>query len=325
VSVGAASNADIFAAASTGGTDVWFSSDRAGTSPINAKLIYWSDSNSVFAFEVAIAIISAIIGAKIYLQVGSMPGGYGTDPYPATVDAVYPLASSFDDASSNANNATASGGVTAGGVTGPDGQLPATAFDGIDDIARAAYSAPVFPYTISAWSKGSDVVAGLGPFFGFGNSGLANHYSIAGLAVGKNYCVVRSGSTNDTIAGGSVVNDEWYAVSLVALSATSRSAYLDGSLIATETASIASPTVDEIWIGAIGDSSPAYKQGHVASCMLDMVGRSASAINADYLLQGSTAAAYWTVSDVTLGGLLRRLSTYPLTHSLTYPLTYGVS
>ncbi|NBQ50589.1 MAG: hypothetical protein EBY40_07670, partial [Marivivens sp.] len=128
----AAQNTAVFAADTGSGADVWFSSDQAGTLPINAKLKHWSDANSTFAFDVKIASISAVSGAAIYLHVGSKPGGYGTDAYDADT-ALVMSDDDFTDLTTNGNDGTGAGGITPGGVTGPSGFGPATELDGVDD------------------------------------------------------------------------------------------------------------------------------------------------------------------------------------------------
>lgn len=132
LSVGSTINSAIFAADSGSGADVWASSDEAGTSQIGLKLVYWDDTASEFAVDIAAASLSSVTGGTVYLQVGSNPGS--SDPYPSTISIVAPVAGDFDDKSSNAYTPTANGGVTAGGTTGPDTVLPATDFDGTDDF-----------------------------------------------------------------------------------------------------------------------------------------------------------------------------------------------
>jgi len=300
-SISTAQNTAIFSTDTGNGADVWFSSDEAGTLPIDAKLVYWDDATSKFAFDVEITSVSAVTGATIYLQVGSKPGGYGDDPYRAAMDGVYEQASDFNDLTSNSNNGTTSGGVTAGGVTGPDGHTPATDYDGVDDrvtLPNIENTVNGAAWSFSVWSN-ADAYQNHNALR---SSGGASSFS---LSSNDNSSFAGSRSNiNDADGYGDTLKDDagdrsgdgWIHTAAT-YDGTDFKLFVDGV------------EEDSSTLGAINMASTAFRISDPTFFWDGQIGRvsayseaiSAAEINADYLLQGSTASSYWTVTDVTPG------------------------
>ena len=81
-----AANAAVFAAATLGSGELWFSEDAAGTdyADVRMDIAQWSDSETFFLVAVRMAV-TASAGGTIYLQVGDKPGDYPTGaPDPAS-------------------------------------------------------------------------------------------------------------------------------------------------------------------------------------------------------------------------------------------------
>ena len=109
-SLSAANNAAVISSATaSSGSQIWFSTDQAGSSPIESDLLQFSSGSSVFLCNALIPAISSLSGATIYLHVGDKPGSITGNPYPADFTAVYPLISDFDDATTNNLDGTAFG------------------------------------------------------------------------------------------------------------------------------------------------------------------------------------------------------------------------
>ena len=300
-SISTAQNTAIMSTDTGNGADVWFSSDEAGTLPIDAKLVYWDDATSKFAFDVEITSVSAVSGATIYLQVGSKPGGYGDDPYRAAMDGVYEQASDFNDLTSNSNNGTTSGGVTAGGVTGPDGHTPATDYDGVDDrvtLPNIENTVNGAAWSFSVWSN-ADAYQNHNALR---SSGGASSFS---LSSNDNSSFAGSRSNiNDADGYGDTLKDDagdrsgdgWIHTAAT-YDGTDFKLFVDGV------------EEDSSTLGAINMASTAFRISDPTFFWDGQIGRvsayseaiSAAEINADYLLQGSTASSYWTVTDVTPG------------------------
>ena len=147
VSVGAAANSAIMSTDSGSGADVWFSSDAAGTLPLAAKLVHWSDGDSEFKFKVYFGSVSAVSGATVYLHVGSKPGAISTDPFDANTITSQSGHADFDDLTSNGNDGTPAN-VTYGS-TGPDGVLPTAIFNGSTSRVDTAIAGVSEPFTVA--------------------------------------------------------------------------------------------------------------------------------------------------------------------------------
>jgi hypothetical protein len=299
VSIGSTQNAAVFTADSGSGADVWFSSNRSGTTAIDAKLVYWSDGDSEFAFDVEIASVSASTGATIYLQVGDKPVGYGTNPYDASTKFLLPMMADFNDDTSNGNNGTGNGSISAGGVTGPDGALPATAFNGSTQYVSLS-DIDVTNYTLHAWAKcdGSAYREGI----------LTKDQADTG-----NFIALMTGSSDNLFGGHKTSGTQYTSVQGTALPAAWKHCavtydgsdvrlFVDGSQVDTDAATTNPPNNSDIWwIGRadLGGSFGTYFKGDIAGVGLISTARSAAWIKADYLLQGSSSASYWTDTDVT--------------------------
>jgi hypothetical protein len=294
------------------GADVWFSSDEAGTLPIDAKLVYWDDASSKFAFDVEITSISAVTGATIYLQVGSKPGGYGTDPYKAAATARLPMATDFDDLTSNGYDGTGSGGITAGGVTGPDGSTPATSGDGADVIDIAEGGTLLMPTaedaTVSGWFYDAATESNIEVLTETGGS-------TQGVAVeihdGTLYAIHTVNGTA-VVASSSYTAGQWNHFAVVYEHETEIGLYLNGVLVDTTADTTSKTSFGSDPTGVFSDNgnvrhydgtttSNLFFEGYIANLGYNDESFSPAEINADYLLQGPTASSYWTVTDVTPG------------------------
>ncbi|MDB4261465.1 LamG domain-containing protein [bacterium] len=297
VSVGAAVNTAIFSTDTGSGGDVWFSSDQAGTLPINATLVHWDDPGSKFAFDVKIGTVSATSGASIYLHVGSKPGGYGTDAYDANTIASLPLTSDFLDLTSNSNDGTGVGGIAAGAATGPDGSLPATTFDGVGDYVDVGTLVEGGRNnTVSLWFASTPVGDPSSRHQLFGGDST-NRFTIELTSLTS---VVKARIGSDGTRFGTVdAGDGWTHVALTYTDAGPSSAiYINGSLDATGSDDLAGNPASQN-IGSFSSGVGAFFEGDVAGFQVASVARTLAEINADYLLQGSTAASYWTVTDAS--------------------------
>lgn len=123
-------NSFLFNKVSISDAVIWFSTDKAGLNEIASKKVYWSSVNKLFAFDIKFPNVGSLVKNTIYMQVGTRPSGYDENPYSASKTLVMPMIEDFNDLTTNGNNGTAGGGLISGSVTGPDGYLPATAFNG---------------------------------------------------------------------------------------------------------------------------------------------------------------------------------------------------
>ena len=311
-SISTAQNTAIMSTDTGNGADVWFSSDEAGTLPIDAKLVYWDDASSKFAFDVEITSISAVTGATIYLQVGSKPGGYGTDPYKAAATARLPMATDFDDLTSNGYDGTGSGGITAGGVTGPDGSTPATSGDGADVIDIAEGGTLLMPTaedaTVSGWFYDAATESNIEVLTETGGS-------TQGVAVeihdGTLYAIHTVNGTA-VVASSSYTAGQWNHFAVVYEHETEIGLYLNGVLVDTTADTTSKTSFGSDPTGVFSDNgnvrhydgtttSNLFFEGYIANLGYNDESFSPAEINADYLLQGPTASSYWTVTDVTPG------------------------
>ena len=322
VSVGAAANSAIMSTDSNAGADVWFSSDAAGTLPLAAKLVYWSDGDSEFKFKVYFGSVSAVSGATVYLHVGSKPVGISTDPFDANTIGRWEQSTNFEDSTSNGNDGTPVGSPSAGGVTGPDGVLPATDFNGssqyinIGDITDTDgatsltiegwfnfdIALPINSSLVRKWAAGQQAFAL--------DSGSADDKELR-LLIGDNSDILNVKTTDDVLSTGS-----WQHLAAVWSGGTSVAIYVDGAAVSTTTdnsAAIAAlPNVSEpLSLMARNNAGvpDSFVDGKSAGISISTDARTASEINTDYLLDGPNAATYWTVTDVTpsTSGTLGRL------------------
>jgi hypothetical protein len=316
VSIGSTQNAAVFTADSGSGADVWFSSNRSGTTAIDAKLVYWSDGDSEFAFDVEIASVSASTGATIYLQVGDKPVGYGTNPYDASTDGSWPLFEDFSDDTSNGNDLTANGGLTAGGLTGPDGSLPATDFDSASSEYASRTDSPLGSspanYTLEAWIKsaangyqwimahGSSSDNNPSINIGSGNDNADGTDDGLRLFVRDDAGTIRAGTATIGPASGTAFDDTWNHVAATYTGSTVR-VYIDGSEAFNVTSvSPGTTTLNRFAIGAhLRSTASTFFDGGMSGAAMHSAARSAAWLKADYLLQGSSSASYWTDTDVT--------------------------
>jgi hypothetical protein len=308
-SISTAQNTAIMSTDTGNGADVWFSSDEAGTLPIDAKLVYWDDSTSKFAFDVEITSVSAVSGATIYLHVGSKPGGYGDDPYPVTAEGVYPLADSLDDQTSNGNDLTAFNGLTVGsGGSGPDGNIPATDFDHLSSQTAYASISGGGSATVTGWFKTSNL-DGNRHLFTWANFAAIGNYFTARAAGASSGDPVDASSRNTTLNNVPTTTgysaDTWHHFAARVDSSGNLSVFIDAGSEGNASGQDLTVGLDNFEIGALARSSTHAQggafNGELALIRVDSTDRSDAEINADYLLQGSTASSYWTVTDVTPG------------------------
>lgn len=303
VSIGTTANADVFTEDSGSGADVWFSSDEAGSSPIDAKLLYWSDADSKFGFDVEIASVSSVGGATIYLQVGGKPVGYGTDPYDASTEVRSPLMDSLDDvAASLTGTSSGTATLTPGGITGPDGSLPATDFDNAAPdnhyIDYGNQADILFPLTLSGWIKADSVQ----PFFAAivarrAESAYQYHFREVGVSSDALSLLTTGGSATSSL---NVSDATWQYAAVSVDSSGNATFFLDGSTDTAAGMTISSKAVS-LKIGYGGTSTSTWNGG-LAGIGVDSTNRATAWHSANYRLQGSSAATYWTVTDVTAVG-----------------------
>lgn len=316
-SISTADNTAIMSTDTGSGADVWFSSDEAGTLPISADIFYWDDAGSVFGTETKITSVSAVSGATVYLQVGSKPGGYDADPYPTAQTLFAPLCTNLNDRTANSNDGVDVGSVTVGGVTGPDGSIPATAFNGTTQGVNLPGGSTLYPSAgdaaVELWFKDDAHSAGIETLFEAGDSATGVHIHVENGSV---YGVLIQASASIP-AGAAYTAGDWHHVALVVTDGVGIELFLDGVSVDT-TAHATAITGYAADAGSIGKvaSSTRNQDGTVGTTNFAAVSiahvaaydatRSAAEINADYLLQGSTASSYWTVTDVSgsvVGGL----------------------
>ena len=314
-SISSALNSAIFSTDTGSGADVWFSSDAAGAYPIAADIYYWDDSASEFKARVAAGALSAVSGGTIYLHVGSKPSGYDTDPYITTTEMAWSGLETVADRTSNSNNFTGGSGMT-GREAGPGGLTDtATTATGassykvgpsLSGIVGGTASTDV---TYSVWFKDAAHLNGHEILVEGG--GETNNYNLT-LHNGRVYATSVQGAT-PAYADAAYTAGQWNHAAIT-LTATGVSLYVNGVLSDTQADTIttagsstiglggASSTVDgvRLWDGttstAVGDFS---FTGGLAMMKISSSTRTAAEINLDYLLEGSTASAYWTVTDIT--------------------------
>jgi len=323
VSVGAAANSAIMSTDSGSGADVWFSSDTAGTLPLAAKLVYWSDGDSKFKFKVYFGSISAVSGATVYLHVGSKPGGISTDPMGATKFLSAPLIADFADDSGEGNDGTGAGGVAAGGITGPDGVLPATTFDNTDDYVDFGFEIGDLGTTgtMSLWAKVTDFATdqrAFGVFHKTSDKSLLLWMDVDGLGDGWAGYITSTTAAQVVGTNDNNATTSWQHVAMTFSPSEAMKVYVDGALTGTASSAVTAQASAGVTFraGAIssGTETSEHFLGGLAGINVDSVIRTASEMKADYLLDGPNAATYWTVTDVTRGGTLGRL--YPDPRSL---------
>ena len=313
-SISSALNSAIFSTDTGSGADVWFSSDEAGAYPIAADIYHWDDGGSIFKAKVAAGALSAVSGGTIYLHVGSKPTGYDTDPYASTALAFIAMTDDFQDDTTNGNNyPNVIGGVTAGTVTGPDGSAPATDFDGTDDYVFASqFVGGSTDLWVGLWFLDDATTASKELLWETGGS--VNGACI-GLENGVVYGVQATSSTAYAVSS-SYTAGQWNRVDFVVDAGTPEvRLYLNGVLVDTEACVAPSYGAGTAAIGAVYGSSTdgvfywdstasssageSPFDGRIALNYVDAVEPSAAEINLDYLLEGPTASAYWTVTDIT--------------------------
>jgi len=286
-------NAAIVAASH--GSNVWFSTDSAGLSDIASKPIY--ESGSVIAFDVAVPSMSASSDTTIYLHIGSVPGGYSNDPYPASAEIVMDD-SDFTNLTSNTNDGTGGGGVSAGGVTGPDGNLPATDFDGTDDRVDVTLSSLSEPFTIGGWIR-TPVASADNTLASVADKDVNADFHAVGEIASKLTARTYDGTISDAVSGTDVGSTWTHCVGVYATD-SSREIYVDGVPAATNTDTRSVANIDRLTIGTTADSTPfGFTDGEIAGVSLYSAVRSAAEIKLDYLLQGPNASTYWTVTSVS--------------------------
>lgn len=306
-SVGSTVNAAIFTADSGSGADVWFSSDAAGSTAIDARLIYWSDGDSEFAFDVEVALASASTGATFYLQVGDKPGGYGTNAYDSDFLGLWPLMSDFDDYTTNGEDGTGQGGISAGGGTGPDGVLPATVFDGANDRIDNMSVTSLGDFSVESWVLTTTVGDNFDRIVDAAfDTGFWLGVDSDGGDIGGG---IREGSSPfghfDTAS-----NSTWYHLAMTR-SGTTKTVYINGSDITSGGVTVSDTAItNAMAFGARFNLGTADNwQGRLSDIALSGTARSNAWLKANYLLQGASPETYVTVSDAvgTDGDLTARV------------------
>jgi hypothetical protein len=267
-------------------------SDSACTTQIGLKLVF--SSGTAFRFDVAGASLSAVSDTVVYLKTGDGATA-NVDPYPASAELVAPLIDDFNDLTSNANNGTGNGGITAGGVTGPDGVLAATDFDGTDDFISHAQVVSGTSYTVSAWAYFDAV--NLNRVIMSDRDSTPIWYQLDHNNADVRM-IVRDNAGNIAVAtkAAAIVAGQWYHVAGVRNGGTV-SVYVNAGTPATDTDTFGVISGTAARIGDVWDGSARFN-GRIAISKIYSSARSAASINLEYLLTGPNAATYITAAEV---------------------------
>ncbi len=307
----AAINNEIIAEDTGSGNDVWFSSDPAGSVPIGSTKIEWDESESDIEFDVATPSLS-----RIYLHVGNKPVDYDTiATYPAAWRGVWPQAVDFDDATANGNDATAAGGVSAGGVVGPNGTVSATDYNGSTqylDVGDITDMDGATAITLKAWinldsATGAQAIIRKWRASNFGFALMNEGTGRLGLLVSDGTNVINAQSADSLLATGSWIHvaATWSATNSVALYLNGASQSID-NLLQNDAVTSINANAERLGIGARynGGTEDMFLDGSISRAVIATEAQSAADILDEYRLQGSGASTYITASS--RGGLLRR-------------------
>ena len=179
-------------------------------------------------------------------------------------------------------------GTLTNGPTYSSANAGSIAFDGSNDWSSHSSVSSAWPVTMSCWAKfdsfnnntlmaQSDVSAS-NQFFGFGQK-LNNSQNLLRI---YNYTV----SFNEALGSTVVSTGQWYNITAVFESNTSKKLYLNGALEATLTVSHTYPTgIDTMSISSFQRTSPGgYHDGDIACAMVHN-----KALSADEVLQNYNA------------------------------------
>lgn len=176
---------------------------------------------------------------------------------PALNDA---YGATLKDISGNRNNGTIFGATWVRNSKG----LWVLDFDGTNDKVVMA-SAPVtaYPFTLVGWQQ-SALGAGERSLISLANSASTIVWWFVSIDV-ANKPVLGAKNTSSKWITGSVVDASWHFIVGVFASATSRELFCDGVSVGTSVNSVPYSSANSVcWIGAIGSSSPSYKDSNIA-------------------------------------------------------------
>jgi len=297
-------------------TDVWFSTDKNGTNPIAANTVYWSASNNLFAFDVKIPSVASGQRTTFYMQVGDRPAGYDENPYASQTTMILPLIENFNDTTTKGNDTiNERGGLVAGGVIGPDGFLPATSYDGVDDssviepgtilYSSAADASVQFWFYDAATQSGPEVLFEAG-----GVTQALGSYIENGTLYGTyNHINVAYGASSPYTAG------QWNNVALVREDSGPTTLYLNGNPVATNNTIIDITSYGSNG-GCIGSNYTSFRfvdqtqnttdnalpfGGYIANVLTRNALITPEEVKLNYTLQGPEAARNWR-ADISFVG-----------------------
>lgn len=141
-------------------------------------------------------------------------------------------------------------------------------FDGTNNATSATITQLVFPFTMSCWVKFNVIGANLTGMSINEPTSSARQFCLGVGADGVNWAFyARNGTFSN--AYGSAATTEWTHLCGVALSATSRTIYVDGIQGLTATSSVQNSILTTCDLGRLGDSSPSsWLTGYADDAMI---------------------------------------------------------
>lgn len=190
--------------------------------------------------------------------------------YSATVSADAPVSyyrleettgTTANDSGSFNKPGTYTGGYTLdqAGIPGGDATDRAVAFNGTGylQVGRTdgSYAAVTYPVTIEAFVK-STQTTGTPCIVGLTNNSTTDGSELLGLYLSGGIAALRyrnpsAGPTAYTATNVNIADGKYHQVVGVYASATSRSLYVDGQLLGTQTSSFTAPTINTLGVGAL--------------------------------------------------------------------------
>lgn len=202
----------------------------------------------------------------------------------------------FTDISGNGRNATNFNGVTTGNSNGET----VMCFNGVNQyIERATNMMTAYPFTMSTWVKATSTAGTRGIMSYARSSSATIMYNIEHADT-----VLRQGAQNTTARYNNALTPftttEWFLVTAVYNSSTSREIYVNGTLDATSatSANYSSNAANRLNIGRLANNAPA---GTYFSGCVDDVRLYASALTSSQVYQLYVRSATLTTALVYTG------------------------
>lgn len=299
--------------AKSDGSDIRFSSDEAGDTPMNVEVerfaIAADPANGYAEIWVRIPSFSHTVDTTVYcwwndpdataVAVDDADEG-SQGVWDANYKGVYHLSEAsgnIQDSTANANHSTSSGGTPGYGSAGA--WAGSSGID-LDGAASEYFSGPapatVAPMTVSAWVKPENVTAFEGIASISDTALTATQWALildgnATFASDSIAWAVRntggfSAATKTTYAAGN-----WYHFAGKEISSASRYAYLNGVAGTQNTGNLSPTSIDTLDVGRLGDSSPSsYLNGVVDELRVSDDDRADEWLLAEYTVINSIAS-----------------------------------